>query len=475
MPFTYTPSTTAASPDNGLNLIQQLVQQQRNFFAAGKTLDLQFRKEQLRLLQKAIRNNEQELFDAMYADFRKPEFETFATEVGFVELKLKQTIRKLADWAKPKRVKETMLNFPARSYIHSTPFGVALIIGAWNYPLNLLIAPLIGAMAAGNCVLLKPSEIAFHTSAVIAKIVRETFDERYITVVEGGADVTQQLLAQRFDYIFFTGSNRVGQIVMKAAAEHLTPVTLELGGKSPAIVAEDADLELAARRIIWGKFLNAGQTCVAPDYILVQEQVKEELVQLMTQCIREFYGDNPKESPDFARIINDRHFERLKALLQHGAIRAGGQTDSTSRYIAPTLLDQVTWEHPEMQEEIFGPILPILTYKTLKEAVQVVNEHEKPLALYFFSSSKRKMDIIVRCAHFGGGCINDTVSHLANPNLPFGGVGGSGMGSYHGKSSFDEFSHQKSILHRGTWLDFPLRYPPYLNRLPMLRKLFHWL
>lgn len=475
MASTYTSPAVAPTPDDSQQRIRHLVQQQRAFFATGKTLDLEFRMAQLRFLQQAIRRHEQALFDAMYADFRKPAFESFATEVGFVELELKLTLKKLKDWVKPKKVKETIINFPASSYIHSSPYGIALIIGPWNYPFNLLMAPLIGAMAAGNCALLKPSEIAPHTAAAIAKLAKETFDEAYIAVAEGGVEVTQQLLAQRYDYIFFTGSTRVGQIVMKAAAEHLTPVTLELGGKSPAIVAEDADIRLAARRIAWGKFLNAGQTCVAPDYLLVHEQVKEELVQQLAKCIREFYGDEPEQSPDYARIINDRHFDRLAAYLQQGTTRAGGQTNSTSRYIAPTLLDQVTWEHPVMQEEIFGPILPILTYRKLEEAIDVVNAHEKPLALYFFSSSEIKKEAVLRCTQFGGGCINDTISHLTNPNLPFGGVGGSGMGSYHGKNSFDLFSHQKSVVHRGTWLDLPLRYPPYGNRLPMLRKFFKWL
>ncbi|GAA4425206.1 aldehyde dehydrogenase [Pontibacter saemangeumensis] len=475
MPYTHTTPATAPAPDDSQQRIQQLVRRQRAFFATGKTLDTGFRISQLRALQQAIRRHEQALFDAMYADFRKPAFESFSTEIGFVELELKLTLKKLQDWVKPRKVKETIINFPARSRIHASPYGIAMIIGPWNYPFNLLMAPLIGAMAAGNCVLLKPSEIAPHTSAAIAKLISETFDEDYIAVAEGGVDVTRQLLAQRYDYIFFTGSTRVGQIVMKAAAEHLTPVTLELGGKSPAIVAEDADLALAARRIVWGKFMNAGQTCVAPDYILVQEQVKEELVQQMAKCIRQFYGDAPQESPDYARIINDGHFDRLSAYLQHGTIRTGGQTDSASRYIAPTLLDQVNWEHPVMQEEIFGPILPILPITTLQEAIGVVNAHEKPLALYFFSSSHEKQEAVLRSTQFGGGCINDTISHLANPNLPFGGVGASGMGSYHGKSSFDLFSHQKSILQRGTWLDLPLRYPPYRNRLQMLRRFFHWL
>ncbi|WP_220273434.1 aldehyde dehydrogenase [Pontibacter diazotrophicus] len=475
MPVRHTAPTTVPPSGNDLLRIQQLVQKQRTFFATGKTKELDFRKEQLLQLQQAIRKHEQELIDAMYADFRKPEFESFISEIGFVELELKLTLKNIENWVKPKPVKEALLNFPSRSYVYSSPYGINLIIGPWNYPINLLITPLLGAMAAGNCIILKPSEIAANTSAVIAKMIRETFDEEYVAAVEGGVETTQHLLAQRFDHIFFTGSTRVGQIIMKSAAEHLTPVTLELGGKSPAIVAEDADLELAARRITWGKFLNAGQTCVAPDYLLVHEQVKEELVQLITQCITDFYGDDPDKSPDFARIINDSHYERLSGLLRQGTIRTGGQTDAKQRYIAPTLLDQVDWEHPVMQEEIFGPILPVLSYSNLAEAIELVNRGENPLALYFFSSSRKKQQTVLRCTQFGGGCINDTVSHLVNPNLPFGGVGGSGVGSYHGKSSFNVFSHQKSVLHRGTWLDLPLRYPPYQNRLPLLRRLFKWL
>lgn len=451
------------------------MQQQRHFFASGQTLDLAFRKESLKRLQQAIRQHEQVIFDAMYADFKKPAFESFATEVGFVELELKLILDNLHKWAKPRKVKETLINFPARSYIYPEPYGVALVIAPWNYPFQLLINPLIGAMAAGNCAVVKPSEITANTSAVISKIIRENFDEAYIASVEGGVSTSQYLLAQRFDYIFFTGSTKVGQIVMKAAAEHLTPVTLELGGKSPAIIAVDADLELAARRITWGKFLNAGQTCVAPDYVLVREQVKEEFIQLVEQCIQEFYGPDPAESPDYARIVNDSHFNRLQSYLRNGNVRTGGKTEVATRYIAPTVLDQVSWEHPVMQEEIFGPILPVLSYNSLDEAIKIVNQQEKPLALYLFSSSEQRKERVLKNVSFGGGCINDSISHLINPNLPFGGVGQSGIGSYHGKSSFNLFSHQKGVVHRGTWVDLPLRYPPYKDRLPLLRKLFNWL
>lgn len=472
---THEAKTTPSPPETAKERVQQLVQKQRSFFEGHGTLDVEFRKQQLQILQEAIRKNEQKIIDAMYADFRKPPFESFATEIGFTEIELKHTLKNLKKWAKPKRVKETILNFPAKSYIYPKPYGVTLIIAPWNYPFQLMLAPLIGAMAAGNCTVLKPSEITPNTSAVIAEIIRQNYSEEYIAVVEGGVETTQHLLDERFNYIFFTGSTKVGKIIMQAAAKTLTPVTLELGGKSPAIVTEDADLELAARRITWGKFINAGQTCVAPDYVLVQEQVKEEFIQLVTQTIHNFYGDDPSKSPDFARIVNRSHYNRLKSYLQDGNVRTGGETDENSFYIAPTVLDQVTWQHPVMQEEIFGPILPVLSFTSLNDAIETVNGGEKPLALYLFSSSKNKQDVVLRCAHFGGGCVNDTLSHLANPNLPFGGIGESGMGSYHGQTSFDLFSHQKSVLHRGTWLDLPLRYPPYADRLKQLQKLFKWL
>ncbi|WP_242927230.1 aldehyde dehydrogenase [Pontibacter vulgaris] len=465
-----------ASPDTRMQQpIVELLQKQRAFFSTGQTLSLDFRKAQLRKLQQAISQHEQEIFDALYADFRKPELESFVTEVGFIEQEIRLVLNKIGNWVKPKRVKETLVNFPAKSYIYSEPYGIALIIGPWNYPFQLVFNPLIGAIAAGNCAIIKPSELTVNTSAVISKIIRKTFDEAYIAAVEGGPETTQQLLAQRFDTIFFTGSTHVGRIVMKAAAEHLTPVTLELGGKSPAIVAADADLDLTARRIVWGKFLNAGQTCVAPDYLLVQEEVKEELIQLLGHYITQFYGQEPATSPDFARIINGRHFQRLKSMLGNSSIRVGGATNAAENYVAPTVLDRVSWEHPVMQEEIFGPLLPVLTFREIEDAIRMVNSHEKPLALYFFSSNKEQQEQVLQHTSFGGGCINDTLSHLANPNLPFGGVGGSGIGSYHGQSSFDVFSNQKSILKRGTWLDLPLRYPPYKGRLPMLRKVFKWL
>ncbi len=455
--------------------IEQVLRLQRDYFAAGHTLPVSFRKAQLRKLQQVLKQNEQLLFDALYADFKKPALEAYGTEIGFIELELKLAIKNINDWTKRRRVPETLLNFPAKSYVYPQPYGVALIISPWNYPLNLLFTPLIGAMAAGNCAILKPSEIASHTAAAVAEIISRNFDERYIAVVQGGVQTSQTLLAQKFDYIFFTGSTQVGKTVMKAAAEHLTPVTLELGGKSPAIVANDADLELAARRICWGKFLNAGQTCVAPDYVLVHEDAKEELIQQMAKAIKDFYSDKPIQSPDFARIINTKHFNRLRTMLLPEHIRVGGHIDADNLYIAPTVLDNLTWEHPAMQEEIFGPILPVLSFSNTAEAIKMINRHEKPLALYLFTNNQECQEQILKQVAFGGGCINDTLSHLANPNLPFGGIGNSGQGSYHGFASFDVFSHQKSVLHRGTWLDLPVRYPPYGNKLGVLRKVFKWL
>lgn len=474
MPIIYTPAPQAQSNEPNAQRYPQLLQQQRAFFATGTTLAVKFRKQQLDLLKQAIRRNVHHLTEALYADLHKPAYESLSTEIDFVEQELRLVRRHLDTWAKPRRVQETLLNFPATSFIQPAPYGTSLIIGSCSMPFNLLFTPLIGAMAAGNCVVLKPSEVAANAATVMTALIQETFDEAYIAVAQGGPELVQQLLGLRFDHIFFTGSRQVGQLVMKASANFLTPITLELGGKSPVIVTEDADLELAARRITWGKFLNAGQTCLAPDYVLVQEQVKEELLQLINHCIGEFYGENPELSPDYARIISDNQYLRLIKLLKQNNIRTGGQTNRATRYIAPTLLDRVSWEDSAMQQEIFGPILPILPYKSLKEVIQKVNEHEKPLAVYFFSSSKRKRQVALRCLHFGGCSLNDTFSHANNPYLPFGGVGASGMGSYHGKYSFDAFSYRKSVVSRGTWLDLPFRYPPYLQRIPILHRILHW-
>ena len=369
--------------------------------------------------------------------------------------------RRLHRWAKPKRVRTPAIHWPASSAIHPEPYGVCLIIAPWNYPFQLAAAPLVAAIAAGNCAIVKPSELSPHTSAAIGQVLRQAFHPSHVAVVEGDVSVSKALLEKPFDKIFFTGSTRVGKIVMGAAARHLTPVTLELGGKSPCIVADDAHLPLAARRIAWGKFINAGQTCVAPDYLLVHEKVKDRLLAGIEASIRTFFGENPRKSPDYARIITRGHFDRLAAFLSTGRIRTGGNIHAEDRYIAPTVIDQVGWNDPIMEEEIFGPLLPVISFSNLNEAVESVKRRPTPLALYFFGNSEAARKKITGGISFGGGCVNDTLLHLGSPHLPFGGVGQSGMGSYHGKAGFDAFSHRKSILKRGAFPDAPVRYPPF--------------
>ncbi|WP_210466680.1 aldehyde dehydrogenase [Rufibacter roseolus] len=454
---------------------ETLVQRQKEFFNSGQTRPLAFRTKMLRRLQKAIQKEEKAIIAALSADFRKPPFETFATEIAILEAEIKFLLKHLRRWIQPYRVKSSFLNFPSKDYIYPEPYGVSLVIGAWNYPFQLTLSPVLGAIAAGCCAILKPSELTPATSQLLARLIKEHFPPEYLTVVQGGPEVSQALLEQPFDKIFFTGSVPVGRIVAQAAARQLIPVTLELGGKSPCLIDETADLAVAAKRIIWGKFINAGQTCVAPDYLLVQEKVKEPLLKELASTIQEFYGTNPAQSPDFARIINERHFQRLKGLLDSSPVYAGGQSDASSLYIAPTLLANVTWDQPIMQEEIFGPLLPVLTYKTLPEAIRQVNARPKPLALYLFSKSKKAKEMVLTQTSSGGACVNDTVSHLANPFLPFGGVGTSGQGNYHGKASFEAFSHQKSVLMKPSKPDVPLRYPPYQNKFSWMRKAFKWL
>ncbi|MCF6179208.1 MAG: aldehyde dehydrogenase [Geopsychrobacter sp.] len=449
--------------------ISAVLQEQRQFFASGKTRELAFRREMLLRLQRLINRNEQAIFAALHQDLKKPACEAYATEVGMVRAELSHALKKLGTWARPRRVRTPLAQFPASSYLYQDPYGVALIVAPWNYPFNLALAPLIGAVAAGNCVVLKPSELASATSTLLARLLGEAFPEHYLAVIEGGIEVNQALLEESFDKIFFTGSVGVGRLVMAAAARNLTPVTLELGGKSPCIVERDANLDLAARRIVWGKFLNAGQTCVAPDYILVHEEIKDDLVRRMVQQIAQFYGADPAQSPDYPRIVNRRHFDRLQALLQKGQIVTGGTAVREDLYLAPTLIEAVDWQDPLMQEEIFGPILPVISFATLDEALQIVEGQPRPLALYLFSNNRKVQRRIMAEVSFGGGCINDTILHLANPNLPFGGVGTSGMGSYHGQASFTAFSHQKSVLKKALWLDIPLRYAPYAGKLKWLK------
>ena len=437
--------------------------------------EVAFRKESLKKLLHNIIENEEAIIKALYDDFKKPAFEAVLTETNYVISDLKETIKNIDSWAKPKKVFASLLNFPSSDFIYSEPYGNVLILSPWNYPFQLALCPLVAAVAAGNKVTLKPSELTPNTSNIISKIITETFAVKDVVVVTGDATIAQELLNQRWDYIFFTGSVAVGKIVAKAAAENLTPVTLELGGKSPCIVDETANLELSARRIVWGKIINAGQTCVAPDYILVHHKMKNTFVKLLIQEIQKALGTNPEESSDFARIINFKNWERQLRLLENQEILFGGQSNKETLYLAPTLLDEPKMDSLVMTEEIFGPILPILSYESKADIEKIISSFEKPLSLYLFSQNKSFIDEVLQKYSFGGGCINDTVIHLANNRLPFGGVGNSGMGAYHGKLSFDIFSHKKAIVKKGTWLDLPMRYAPYKDKLKTIQKILKWL
>ncbi len=437
--------------------------------------DIKYRKESLKKLLHVIIKHEEAIIKALYDDFKKPAFEAVLTETNYVIGDLKETIKNINSWAKPKKVWASLLNFPSSDYIYSEPYGNILILSPWNYPFQLALCPLVAAVAAGNKVTLKPSELTPHTSAIISKIITETFPVKDVEVITGDATVAAELLKKRWDYIFFTGSVTVGKIVAKAAAENLTPVTLELGGKSPCIVDDTANLELSARRIVWGKIINAGQTCVAPDYILVHHKMKDTFVKLLIQEIEKALGTNPEESSDFARIINLKNWHRQLSLLENQKILYGGQSNIETLYLAPTLLDEPNRDSLVMKEEIFGPILPILSYQSKADIDTIISSFEKPLSLYLFSQNKSFINEVLQKYSFGGGCINDTVIHLANNRLPFGGVGNSGMGAYHGKLSFDIFSHKKAIVKRGTWLDLPMRYAPYKNKLKTIKKVLKWL
>ena len=450
--------------------IAEILRKQRSYFDLGNTRPLSFRLKQLKTLKQAVLNNEKRISAALWADMRKSEFEAYTTEIECVLCETNRHIRNLQSWARPQKVPTPLLHFPASSYIYSEPFGVALIIAPWNYPFHLLLLPLVGAISAGNCAILKPSEIAPHTSAAIADMVSENFDPSFIAVVEGDAKTSQTLLAQKFDYVFFTGGSNIAKIVMEACARNLTPVTLELGGKSPCIVDKDINIEYTARRIVWGKFLNAGQTCVAPDYLLVHKDVKTQLLECMRKCVEQFYGKDPRLSPDYSRIVNEIHFNRILGLMKQGNIILGGDSNKDELYIAPTVIDNVSMEHKVMREEIFGPILPVMEYDDLTWAISLVNRLPKSLSLYFFSRNKVNQERIQRETTSGGLCINDTVGQLVSSYLPFGGVGTSGFGNYHGKHSFDTFSHKKGVLKRSFLLDIKARYPPYGGRLGLLKR-----
>ncbi len=448
-----------------------LVIKQKAFFDAGRTRDVAFRKRQLDILRRVVADNREDILTALQQDLSKSAYEGYLTEVGIVLDEIRFVRKRLTRWARPRRVRTNIFLFPASSYRYAEPYGVVLIIAPWNYPFQLVMGPLIGAMAAGNCAVIKPSEFAPNTSGVIGDLISRNFDPAYIAVCEGHSEVSQTLLSQPFDYIFFTGSVAVGKLVMQAAACRLTPVTLELGGKSPCIVDRDVELNVTARRIVSGKFINAGQTCIAPDYLLVHHEIKDRLIDRINVSIQDFYGADPRLSPDYPRIVNQKHFQRLVELMRFGRVIAGGQADLQNLYIAPTIIDEVSWGDPIMENEIFGPILPVLSYENIEEAIAQVKKLPRPLALYSFSNSRQLNETILRDLSFGGGCINDTLLHFANPHLPFGGVGNSGIGSYHGKNSFETFSHRKSILKRSFRLDAPLRYPPYGRKLKILERM----
>ena len=456
--------TLTPPPTNPALAARETVARLRGSFDSGRTRPLEWRRVQLERMRSMLERHEPEILAALATDLGKPAIEGWGAEIAIARHEIDYALDHLDDWSKPQRASLPLTQRPGHARLVAEPLGVVLVIAPWNYPLQLLLAPMVGALAAGNCVLAKPSEVSAATSAVIARLLPKYVDPECVAVVEGGAPETTEILAQRFDHILYTGNGKVGRIVMEAAARHLTPVTLELGGKSPAIVLDDARLGVAARRIAWGKFFNAGQTCVAPDYVLVQRGVADELVDGIAEAVREFYGADPQASPDYARIVNDRHFERLTRLLGSGTAVIGGANDAATRYFAPTVLTHVDPGAPVMQEEIFGPILPIIPVEDVDEAVTFVVARDKPLALYVFSESSEHQREITERTSSGGVCVNHTLLQFGVPSLPVGGVGPSGMGSYHGKAGFDTFTHYKPMLHKPSRPDPKLAYPPYTAR-----------
>ncbi len=454
--------------------IKQTFDMQRTFFDNGWTRSYDFRIEQLKKLKQAIKRNEKEIIEALYLDLHKPEYEAYTSEMGILYEEINVAMKQLKQWMKPKKIMTPVVLQPSQSSIRYEPFGLVLIIGPWNYPFQLLIAPLIGAIAAGNCAILKPSDQTKHVSDVILKLIEEIYPRDYISVVQGPGALVGPMLIERFhfNHIFFTGSPNVGKQIAKMAAAHLTPVTLELGGKSPAIVDQTANLEVAAKRLMWAKFFNAGQTCVCPDYLLIHESVKEQFIEKMKETLLAYYGEEPRESDSFGRIVNDKRVAALKRLMGSGQIIHGGQIVEEERYVAPTLIDQVSMDDLIMQEEIFGPILPIMTYKSMTEALAIIRQNRYPLALYLFTENQGAEEFFKENVEFGGGCINNGIIHLVNSEMPFGGVGNSGMGRYHGKYSFETFSHQKSIVKTGSWVDPDIKYPPYKASKLSLAKRF---
>jgi aldehyde dehydrogenase (NAD+) len=452
-----------------MNNDKSLIEKQKTFFQTNKTKEVSFRFDALQKLRTSIQLHEKELMDALKSDLNKSDFDSYTTEIGVVLEEIRFTLRHVRSWTRPKRVKTPLTHIGSKSYVYSEPYGIALIISPWNYPFQLAFAPLIGAIAAGNCAIIKPSELTPKTSELMAKMINESFPEEFISVALGGVEVSTELLNEDVDYIFFTGSVQVGKIIMEAAAKNLTPVTLELGGKSPCIVHEDAKIQLAAKRIAWGKYMNAGQTCIAPDYLYLHKNVKDEFLHYLKEAIQELFGESLLNNENFTRIVSEKHFNRLHSLLTNGILYTGGNANQEKLMIEPTVLTNITWNDAIMQDEIFGPILPVIEYSSLSEVIENIRDHPKPLSLYLFSESTAVQEEILNSISFGGGCINDTVYHFVSPYLPFGGVGNSGIGAYHGKGSFDTFSHGKSVLKQTTLFDIPFRYPNVKNGLKKIK------
>jgi aldehyde dehydrogenase (NAD+) len=446
--------------DTSEKTIDKLLEQQRAFYASQQTKSLKFRVEQLKKFNQAIDKYEQKIADALKADLNKSFQEAYLTEISIVKQEISNHIKNIKRWAKPKRVPTPLHLIPSSGKIIFEPLGVSLIVAPWNYPFQLLMNPLVGSISAGNCAMLKPSPYTPNTAMVMEEMINETFNPSYISLVQGGRKTNTALFEKRFDIIFFTGSPNVGKVVMRAAAENLTPVILELGGKSPCIVDKEANIEIAAKRIAWGKTINAGQTCIAPDYVLVHSSVKEQLIKQIGKSIEKMFGSDPQKSMFYPRIVNEQAHERLTGYLKDAKIRFGGHTNKSDRYISPTIIDDVNANDPVMQDEIFGPILPIISFDSIDESIAFVNSREKPLAFYYFGKSARAKNVMHKTTS-GGACINDTLMHITNNHLPFGGVGNSGLGKYHGKTSFQAFSNQRSTVSTPTWIDIPFKYVPF--------------
>ncbi|MGU8346567.1 aldehyde dehydrogenase [Clostridium perfringens] len=456
-----------------METLREKINKQREYFSTGETKDISFRIEKLKKLRDVLKSEEEKIFEALKKDLMKSSFESYVTEVAMVYDEINMHIKNIKKWSKKRRVKTPLVQFPAKSFIQLEPYGVVLIIGPFNYPFMLTMDPLIGAIAAGNTAVIKPSESAPETSKILKEILEKVFDEKYVLHVnpERGKEVVEELLKEKFDYIFFTGSATVGKIVMKAASQYLTPVTLELGGKSPCIIDKDCKLELAARRIVWGKLLNSGQTCVAPDYLYVHKDIEEEFIKKLEEEIKNQFGDNPLESKDYSKMVNEREFNRVLSYIDKEKLVFGGNYNRKTFQIEPTILKNVTWNDPVMEREIFGPIFPILPFENLDEVIRLVNSKDKPLAIYYFSEDKNKIEKVLNSTSSGGVTINDTLVHVSSSYLPFGGVGNSGMGEYHGKYSFDLFSNKKGVMNRKTFLDLKIRYAPFQNKLTIVKKI----